>query len=226
MGDQFNYINNLNKPNLVDLALLQKINEGYQYSPPKISYLYSLIQSAGSATCSLARDNLFITLVICSLFLFLAWCFIEKQRQDAIYEKYLQKKLVKSLLKDELSLFTETPETINIEKLFNEITTDIGNSVTQPELKSEPEPQSELKSEPEPKSEPKSEPEQQEPRQFNNYIQQSQIHLTKREQNQQINDANRTIPNIQNHTNVIYGGNTSSRYMDLGNFNANSYMLL
>jgi hypothetical protein len=121
MADQLNYLNNLNKPNLVDLSLLQKINDGYQYSPPKISYLYSMVQKAGNATCGLAKDNLFIFVVIMCLILFLVWCYIEKQRQNAIHEKYLQKKLAKSLLSDELNLFTETPDPINVEKLFVDI---------------------------------------------------------------------------------------------------------
>jgi hypothetical protein len=123
MGDQLNYLNNLNRPNLVDLSLLEKINT--YNSPPKISYMYSLIQKAGSATCSMAKDNIFISIVVISLILFLGWCYIEKQRQDALYEKYLQKKLAKSLLKDELNLFSETPEPLNMEKLFNDINNDI-----------------------------------------------------------------------------------------------------
>ena len=96
MADQLNYLNNLNKPNLVDISLLQKINDGYQYSPPKMSYLYSMVQTAGSATCGLAKDNLFIFIVIMCLILFLIWCYIEKQRQNAIHEKYLQKLFIGS----------------------------------------------------------------------------------------------------------------------------------
>ena len=125
MSNQLNYLNNLNKPNLVDISLLQKINDGYTYSQPKQSYLYSFVQTAGSATCGFAKDNLFIFLVIACLILFLIWCYVEKQRQNALYEKYLQKKLAKSLLSDELNLFTEVPELINIEKLF----TDINNTI-------------------------------------------------------------------------------------------------
>jgi len=125
MGDQLNYLNNLNRPNLVDITLLQKINDYNNQTPPKLSYAYSLIQRAGSATCTIAKDNIFISVIVISLILFLGWCYIEKQRQDAIYEKYLQKKLLKSLLSDELNLFTETPEPLNIEKLFNDINNDI-----------------------------------------------------------------------------------------------------
>jgi len=129
MSNQLNYLNNLNRPNLVDIALLQKINDGYQYSTPKISYFYSMVQSAGSTTCSLAKDNLFITVVITCLILFLMWCYVEKQRQNALYEKYLQKKLAKSLLSDELSLFTQAPDPLNIENLFNDINYNINTPI-------------------------------------------------------------------------------------------------
>ena len=109
-----NYLNNLNRPNLVDMSLLQKINDGYGYtSQPKISQVGSFFQTAGSITCNLIKDNIFISLIVISLFLFLIWCFIEKQRLDAMTEKYLQKKLAKSLLNDELNLFSEVPSPLN-----------------------------------------------------------------------------------------------------------------
>jgi hypothetical protein len=126
MGDQLNYLNNLNRPNLVDITLLQKINDGYSYSSqPKVSHFYNMIQTAGSMTCSIAKDNIFISVIVIFLFLFLAWCYIEKQRQDVLTEKYLQKKLAKSLLNDELNLFSEVPSPLNVEKLFNDIKTDL-----------------------------------------------------------------------------------------------------
>jgi len=126
MGDQLNYLNNLNRPNLVDLTLLQKINDGYSYnSQPKISYFYSLMQTAGSNVCALAKDNVFISIIVISLMVFLGWCYIEKQRLESLKEKYLQKKLAKSLLNDELNLFNEIPSPLNIENLFNEINTEI-----------------------------------------------------------------------------------------------------
>jgi len=129
MGEQFNYLNNLNRPNLVDITLLQKINDGYSYpSQPKTSYLFNMIQSAGSMTCNIAKDNIFISVVIISLILFLVWCYIEKQRQDVLTEKYLQKKLAKSLLSEELNLFNEVPQPLNVEKLFNDINTDLINT--------------------------------------------------------------------------------------------------
>jgi hypothetical protein len=126
MGDQLNYLNNLNRPNLVDFTLLQKINDGYSYnSQPKTSNIYSLVQTAGSSICSIAKDNIFISIIVISLILFLGWCYIEKQRLDALTEKYLQKKLAKSLLNDELNLFNEIPSPINVEKLFNDINNDL-----------------------------------------------------------------------------------------------------
>jgi len=209
MGEQLNYLNNLNKPNLVDLSLLQKINDGYKYSTPKISYLYSMVQTAGNATCGLAKDNLFIFVVIMCLIFFLIWCYVEKQRQNAIYEKYLQKKLAKSLLNDELNLFTETPDPINVEKLFIDINETIVNPV-EPEPEQEPEPESKpITYIPKENSPPKN------------------FHMTKREQNLQIYDANQRTPNLPNtNNNVPLAGNaSSSKYMDINNFNG-SYMLM
>jgi hypothetical protein len=208
MADQLNYLNNLNKPNLVDLSLLQKINDGYQYSPPKISYLYSMVQTAGNATCSLAKDNLFIFVVIMCLVLFLIWCYVEKQRQNAIYEKYLQKKLAKSLLNDELNLFTETPDPINVEKLF----VDINESMVET-INPEPEPEEKMQV---------------------NYVSKNtnnNVHMTKREQNLQIYDSNQRVPEhmknstTSNQSIPLAGNDASSRYMDINNFNG-SYMLM
>jgi hypothetical protein len=198
MSNQLNYLNNLNKPNLVDISLLQKINDGYTYSQPKQSYLYSFVQTAGSATCGFAKDNLFIFLVIACLILFLMWCYIEKQRQNALYEKYLQKKLAKSLLSDELNLFTEVPEPINIEKLF----TDINNTIIE-----EPEPVPVVVSK---------------PVKYINKEVSPPIHLTKREQNQQINNAIQRIPE---HQDIMGTNSQGSKYASVLNFNPNSYML-
>ena len=198
MSNQLNYLNNLNKPNLVDISLLQKINDGYTYSQQ--SYLYSFVQTAGSATCGFAKDNLFIFLVITCLILFLIWCYVEKQRQNAMYEKYLQKKLAKSLLSDELNLFTEVPEPINIEKLF----TDINNTIIE---EPEPVPVSVLQSE---------------PIKYINKEVAPPIHLTKREQNQQINNAIQRIPE---HQDIMGTNSQGSKYASVLNFNPNSYML-
>jgi hypothetical protein len=204
MGDQFSYLNNLNKANLVDLTLLQKINEGYNGSTTKSSYVYSLVQSAGATTCRIAKDNLFITIIVFCLVLFLIWCYVEKQRQNAMYEKYLQKKLAKSLLSDELNLFTETPNPINMEKLF----VDINDTIEIPQEQN-----------PEPVEEPAptlvTEPIVQ------NQQNTQQIKLTKREANLKIYDANQRVP-----TSVPDAGNVvSDKFMSFNDFNG-SYMLM
>jgi len=238
MREQLNYLNNLNRPSLVDLSLLQKINEGYQHSTPKISYLYSFIQTAGKATCSLAKDNLFITVIITCLILFLMWCYIEKQRQNAIYEKYLQKKLAKSLLNDELNLFTETPNPINIEKLFVDI-----NDTMKVDEEEQPELEQQLELEQISYVQP---PEIENIKSNLNPIISSgpNVHMTKREQNLQIYDANQRIPehmkseqmkpeqmkpkqNIpeqDQHSYPLAGNAASSKFMNINDFNGN-YML-
>jgi len=208
MQNQFSYLNNVNKPNLVDLSLLQKINDGYQYTP-KISYLYSIIQTAGSTTCTLAKDNLFITVIVFCLILFLGWCYVEKKRQDVLYEKYLQKKLAKSLLNDELNLFSEVPEPINIEKLFNDISQDMAQEIKVPIPVQE---NLELVVNPE------------EPIQY----QQKPVHMTKREYNMQMSNSNQIMPvQLQPPTidAAVVSKSGGSRYIDISNFSG-SYMLM
>ena len=126
------------------------------------------------------------------------WCYIEKQRQNALYEKYLQKKLAKSLLSDELNLFTEVPEPINIEKLF----TDINNTIIE-----EPEPVPVVVSK---------------PVKYINKEVSPPIHLTKREQNQQMNN---TIQRMPEHQDIMGTNSQGSKYASVLNFNPNSYML-
>jgi len=217
MSDQLSYLNNLNRASLVDLSLLQKINEGYHNSPPKMSYIFSMIQTAGSKTCSLAKDNLFITVVITCLILFLMWCYIEKQRQNAMYENYLQKKLARSLLSDELNLFTETPNPINIEKLFVDINDTIAIENNIPIETPEPET-----------------PEENTPQENTqvNYIQVEKpnsppVHLTKREQNLKIYDSNQRKPELlmPNVNEPMAGNVVSNRFMSINDYNG-SYMLM
>lgn len=217
MNDQLSYLNNLNKASLVDLSLLQKINEGYHNAPPKMSYLFSMIQTAGSKTCSLAKDNLFITVVITCLVLFLMWCYVEKQRQNAMYENYLQKKLAKSLLTDELNLFTETPNPINIEKLFidindtiaieNNVPTEIAEPIAVDKLTPDENTQVNYTHVKTPNNPP--------------------VHLTKREQNLKIYDANQRKPELlaPNVNEVMAGNVTSSKFMNINDYNG-SYMLM
>ena len=65
MGEQFNLINNINRPNLVDYSLLQKINEVYQNKPLQVqNQIPSYLQRAGSVIYSLIMDNLFMSLII------------------------------------------------------------------------------------------------------------------------------------------------------------------
>jgi cbb3-type cytochrome oxidase subunit 3 len=167
-----------------------------------------MVQKAGNATCGLAKDNLFIFVVIMCLILFLIWCYVEKQRQNAIYEKYLQKKLAKSLLNDELNLFTETPNPINVEKLFVDINESLVETIN-----------------PEPEQEPVVE------KNPVNYVSKdtnNNLHMTKREQNLQIYDSNQRIPNHMNTKNQsipLAGNDVSSKYMDINNFSG-SYMLM
>jgi hypothetical protein len=189
MGEQLNYLNNLNRPNLVDMSLIQKINDYRQHnsSTPKLSYAYSLIQTAGSATFGIAKENVFISVIVISLILFLAWCYIEKQRQDALVEKFLQKKLAKSLLSDELNLFNETLSPLNVEKLFNDINTDL---YVEKENNINKEPVIENMQNNNPGSVDGS-----------NWLiskglntDDRQVHLTKREQNMKLFDRNQTSP--------------------------------
>ena len=85
MGEQFNLINNINRPNLVDYSLLQKINDVYQNKPSMSQpHIPSLVQRAGGVMYNMVSDNLFMSLIIFSLIIFLGWCYVEKQRHDAI----------------------------------------------------------------------------------------------------------------------------------------------
>ncbi len=128
MGE--NYLNNFNynKPNLVDYSILQKINQGYVLVPPPTTNPFSsLVQKAGNSTYNIIKDNLFISMVIFLLIVYLGWCYIEKKRQDNFTQKFLQKQYLKMLLDEEIKLFTKEPEPININELFNEINNSMTN---------------------------------------------------------------------------------------------------
>lgn len=197
MGEQFNIINNINRPNLVDYSLLQKINEVYQNKPIQMqSQIPSYVQRAGSVIYSLIMDNLFMSLIIISLIFFLAWCYIEKQRHDAIQEKYINKLYLKLLKSDKINnedneYFTKDPEPVNIQNLFDEIKKDIDtNPIIIDDIKEE------NPTNPEPPL----------------------IHKTFTVPLSPVSDKNKMINGI--------GGNSSNRYMDVGVFTKDSYMLL
>jgi hypothetical protein len=194
MGEQFTILNNLNRPNLVDYSLLQKINDVYQNKPsltqPNIP---SFVQRAGGAVYSLMADNLFMTLIIVFLIVFLAWCYVEKQRHDAIQEKYLQK-LHAKLSKSENEYFTKDPDPIDIQVLFDEINKNIEVNPLQIEDK----PQEQL------------------------------IHSNKKIEEVTHKTFTNLIRPVIEEKKLIHGivGSSSSKYMDVGVFAKDSYMLL
>jgi len=198
MGEQFNIINNINRPNLVDYSLLQKINEVYQNKPTQIqNQIPSYFQRAGSVIYSLIIDNLFMSIIIIFLILFLGWCYVEKQRYDAIQEKYINKLYLKLLKTDkdkinnnDTEYFIKDPEPVNIQNLFDDIKKDIEtNQIINNNIKEEnpinPEPP---------------------------LVPLSPVPLSP------VPDKNKMINGIV--------GNSSSKYMDVGVFTKDSYMLL
>lgn len=122
MGD---YFNNINRPNLVDHSLLQKINEIYQMKPQSQPAGPTFIQRAGSVILKLIFDNLFMSIIIISLILFLGWCYVEKKRQTAIEEKYFQKLYLKSLKSSDNEYFSKELEPVDLTNLFDEINKDL-----------------------------------------------------------------------------------------------------
>jgi hypothetical protein len=198
MGEQFTLINNLNRPNLVDYSLLQKINDVYQSKPfltqPQVP---SLVQRAGSAVYSLMLDNLFMTLIIVFLIMFLVWCYIEKQRHDAIQEKYLQKLYLKLLKSDKSDneYFVKDPDPIDIQDLFDEINKNI--EVNPLQIEDKP---------------------------------QEQLINSNKKTEEVVNHKTFTNPiqPVVEEKKLIHGiiGSNSGKYMDVGVFTKDSYMLL
>jgi len=127
MGD---YFNKINRPSLVDHSLLQKINDIYQMKSQSQQPGPTLVQRAGSVILKLILDNLFMSIIILCLVLFLAWCYIEKKRQNAIQDKFFQKLYLKSLKSDN-EYFLKEPDPINIQNLFNEINKDLETPIIQ-----------------------------------------------------------------------------------------------
>jgi hypothetical protein len=71
-----------------------------------------------------------MSIIILCLVLFLAWCYIEKKRQNAIQDKFFQKLYLKSLKSDN-EYFLKEPDPINIQNLFNEINKDLETPIIQ-----------------------------------------------------------------------------------------------
>jgi hypothetical protein len=120
MAEHIHFLTQNNKPNLVDYSLLQKLNSGSVTNP-----LPTFIQKAGSISFNLIKENLFMSIIIISLVLFLSWCYVEKKRQDKLSSKLMQKQKVKELLEEELQLFKEEPESVDVANLFKDINKDI-----------------------------------------------------------------------------------------------------
>ena len=251
MGEQFNNFINHNKPNLVDYNLLQKINDLYKPSysnfftimpnnenkllggvsnnvpsnipsnipsnvPTSIPYTMptnmpmpntipvsyynnqqlnsfqeskpvTFLQYAGNFIYKHIKENLFISIIVVSLILFLSWCYVEKKRHDKIQEKMIRKEYMKSLLDEEL--FIKEPEELNINELFKDINNDI-----QEEIIIKPE---------------------------NISKENSTIDISLNKKNMLNTDVS-----VNNMPINIVASNNSTKYMDVSDFNNNSYMLL
>ena len=125
MAEHLHYLTQNNKPNLVDYALLQKLN-----SSPISNPLPSFMQNAGSISFKLVRENLFMSIILLCLVVFLCWCYVEKKRQDKIASKLMQKQKVKELLEEELQLFKEEPDSVDVSNLFKDINKDMNTEIT------------------------------------------------------------------------------------------------
>ena len=197
MGD---YFNNINRPNLVDHSLLQKINEIYQMKPQLQPAGPTFIQRAGSAVLKLIFDNLFMSIIIISLILFLTWCYVEKKRQTAIEEKYFQKLYLKSLKSSDNEYFSKELEPIDLTNLFDEINKDLETPL-----------------------------DIEENQQNTREEKKENIKDSKLEKELEVKKFTNPLPALPPRNDLINGikGSDSSKYMDIGNFNSsNSYMLL
>jgi hypothetical protein len=197
MGD---YLNNINRPNLVDHSLLQKINEIYQMRPQSQPTGPTFIQRAGSAVIKLIFDNLFMSIIIISLILFLTWCYIEKKRQTAIEDKYFQKLYLKSLKSSDSEYFSKELEPVDLTNLFNEINKDLETPL-----------------------------DIEENQQNTREEKKENIKDTKLEKELEVKKFTNPLPALPPRNDLINGikGSESSRYMNINDFNpSNSYMLL
>jgi len=204
MAEHIHYLTQNNKPNLVDYALLQKLNSSTISNP-----LPNFVQKAGSISFNLIKDNLFMSVIIISLVLFLCWCYVEKKRQDIISSKLIQKQKVKELLEEELQLFKEEPESVDIANLFKDINKDIA------EVKLE---KMEVDEEPEEKPVVPSVKTIVVPRQGTQDAQDTQcISGT---------NINKNSQKSEKFSHEIMAANTNSKYMEISNFSNTSFMLL
>ena len=194
MGDT----NQFNKPNLVDYTLIQKLNQGYHHHGA-ISGVPSLFQKAGSFSFNLIKENLFMSIILLLLVIFLAWCYVEKQRQDKILEKLYQKKMAKVMLEEELQLFTDIPVELNINDLFKDINNDLNSPVSSAEMAVKPAPDSNPII------------------QLETNAQSYQTMPSKKKDRQMLNGMNPT---------AVIPSNSANNYMSVTDFNPNAYMLL
>lgn len=197
MGD---YFNNINRPNLVDHSLLQKINEIYQMKPQSQPAGPTFVQKAGSAILKLIFDNLFMSIIIISLILFLTWCYIEKKRQTAIEEKYFQKLYLKSLKSNDNEYFSRELEPVDLTNLFDEINKDLETPL-----------------------------DIEENQQNTREEKKENIKDTKLEKELEVKKFTNPLPVLPPRNDLINGikGSESNRYMSVNEFNpSNSYMLL
>jgi len=159
----------------------QQLNS-FQESKP-----VTFLQYAGNFIYKHIKENLFISVIVVSLILFLSWCYVEKKRHDKIQEKMIRKEYMKSLLDEEL--FIKEPEELNINELFKDINNDLQEEIVN--------------------------------NKENNNKENSTIDISLNKKNMLNTDV--SINNIP--INIV-ASNNSTKYMDVSNFNNNSYMLL
>ena len=140
-----------------------------------------------------------MSIILLLLVLFLAWCYVEKKRQDKIVEKLYQRKMAKVMLEEELQLFTDIPAELNINDLFKDINNDLNSPVSSAEMAVVPAPD----------TIPIIQAEQKAP----SY----QTMPSKKRDRQMLNGMNPT---------PVIPSNSANNYMDVTNFNPNSFMLL
>jgi len=215
-------MNNLDRPNLVDINILQKINDNYVgntlqqggitvsrgFKSVILTNVSNFVQYAGSNTYRVIKENLFISIITISLILFLTWCYIEKKRYDAIQEIMLKKKYTKMLLEEnlytnnELEYFETKPDSVNLSELFTEINTELNTAIG---------------------SENQAEPENEE--QTVNPLINNQIPTTHSKKELIENNVSTKEINVDRPIHA-FAASISDNFMDVTTFNNSSYMLL